>query len=206
MISNSRHYEVQALEEHFASGLRVLEDMRDPKRYLGFLQQECGELELFDDWKSSSNSLEIDSHWIQRPYKLFGLEIFRLDLARVVEEPWCALRQHREVPYHMAPIDCAIFPLQKKDNLPEHAEKVKELLERDFIVDFDESGSIGKRYLRAAEAGTPYAITIDYDSLKENTVTLRDRDSEKQIRVEEKELKETLRKLLSGERNFSEKK
>ena len=111
-----------------------------------------------------------------------------------------------KVPYHMAPIDCAIFPLQKKDNLPEHAEKVKELLERDFIVDFDESGSIGKRYLRAAEAGTPYAITIDYDSLKENTVTLRDRDSEKQIRVEEKELKETLRKLLSGERNFSEKK
>src|SRR3989344_2181155 len=99
MISNSRHYEVQALEEHFASGLRVLEDMRDPKRYLGFLQQECGELELFDDWKSSSNSLEIDSHWIQRPYKLFGLEIFRLNLARVISEPWCALRQHREVPY-----------------------------------------------------------------------------------------------------------
>jgi len=56
--------------------------------------------------------------------------------------------------------------------------------------------------LRAAEAGTPYAITIDYDSLKENTVTLRDRDSEKQIRVEEKELKETLRKLLSKEISF----
>ena len=110
------------------------------------------------------------------------------------------------VPYHMAPIDCAIFPLQKKDGLPEHADKVKELLERDFIVDFDESGSIGKRYLRAAESGTPYAITIDYDSLKNNDVTLRDRTTEKQIRVTEKELKETLRKLLSGEIKFSDKK
>jgi len=103
------------------------------------------------------------------------------------------------LPYHMAPIDVAVFPLQKKDGLPEYAEKIRMLLERDFIVDYDESGSIGKRYLRAAEAGTAYAITIDYDSLKNKDVTVRDRDSEKQIRVAEKDLKETLRKLVSAE-------
>jgi glycyl-tRNA synthetase len=107
-----------------------------------------------------------------------------------------------KVPYHIAPIDVAIFPLMKRDGMPEYAEKIKTLLEKDFIVDYDESGSIGKRYLRAAEAGTPYAITIDYDSLKANDLTIRDRDTERQIRVPEKELKETLKALLSGEKKL----
>jgi len=107
-----------------------------------------------------------------------------------------------KVPYHIAPIDVAIFPLMKRDGMPEYAEKIKTLLEKDFIVDYDESGSIGKRYLRAAEAGTPYAITIDYDSIKGSDVTLRDRNTERQIRVPESELKETLKALLSGEKKL----
>lgn len=107
-----------------------------------------------------------------------------------------------KVPYAMAPIDLAIFPLMKKDKLPDFAEKVKTLLERDFIVDYDETGSIGKRYLRAAESGTPYAITIDYDSLKNEDITIRDRDSEKQIRVRVKDLKEVLQKLINKEIAF----
>ena len=109
-----------------------------------------------------------------------------------------------KVPYHVAPIDVAVFPLMKKDNLPEFSYKVKEMLEREFIVDYDESGSIGKRYLRAAESGTPYCVTIDYDSLKNNDVTLRDRDSEKQIRIKLNELKETLGKLINHEIKFEE--
>ena len=107
-----------------------------------------------------------------------------------------------KIPYTMAPIDAAVFPLMKKDKLPEFAEKVKELLEKELIVDYDESGSIGKRYLRAAEAGTPYCITIDYDSLKKDDVTVRDRDTEKQVRVKIKELKEILNKLLNNEIKF----
>ena len=90
----------------------------------------------------------------------------------------------------------------KKDNLPEFSEKVKELLEKEFIVDYDESGSIGKRYLRAAESGTPYCITVDYDSLKNNDCTLRDRDSEKQVRIKVKELNNILGKLLYNEVKF----
>src|SRR3989344_6508929 len=107
-----------------------------------------------------------------------------------------------KVPYHIAPVDVAIFPLMKKDKLPEFTEKVKALLEKEFIVDYDESGSIGKRYLRAAEAGTPYCITIDYDSLKNNDCTLRDRDTSRQIRVKVKELKEVLEKLMNKELAF----
>ena len=97
-----------------------------------------------------------------------------------------------KIPYNMAPIDVAVFPLMKKDKLPEFAKKVKELLEKEFVVDYDENGSIGKRYLRAAESGAPYCITVDYDSLKQNDITVRDRDTEKQVRVKINELKDKL--------------
>ena len=106
------------------------------------------------------------------------------------------------VPYHMAPIDVSIFPLMKKSELKSLAEDVKADLERDFIVEYDESGSIGKRYLRSAKQGTPFAITVDYDSLKQKDVTIRDRDSERQVRVKISGLKEVLRNLLNDEIEF----
>ena len=107
-----------------------------------------------------------------------------------------------KIPYHMAPIDVSIFPLMKKPKLIKVALKIKEDLEKDFIIDYNTTGSIGKRYLRSATAGTPYAITIDYDSLENNDVTIRDRDTEKQIRTKTENLKDTLRKLLSNEIKF----
>ncbi len=107
-----------------------------------------------------------------------------------------------KLPYHMAPIDVSIFPLLKKPKLVSLANKIKDDLEKEFIIDFDISGSIGKRYLRSSESGTPFAVTIDFESLEDNTVTLRDRDTEKQIRVEIKTLKETLIKLLNNEIKF----
>jgi len=103
-----------------------------------------------------------------------------------------------KVPYKMAPIDVSIFPLMKKPELLKVAEKVKEDLENDFVVDYDIAGSIGRRDLRSATAGTPFAVTIDYDSLKNKDVTIRDRDSEKQIRVKIDELKDVLTSGLRG--------
>ncbi len=108
-----------------------------------------------------------------------------------------------KIPYHMAPIDISIFPLMKKPELTKIAEEIKEELEKDFIVDYDQSGSIGKRYLRASTIGTPYAITIDYDSIKNKDVTIRDRDTEKQIRVKIKDLKDIFKKLLGQETEFN---
>ncbi|MDD5253767.1 MAG: glycine--tRNA ligase [Candidatus Nanoarchaeia archaeon] len=104
-----------------------------------------------------------------------------------------------KLPYHMAPVDISIFPLMKKPELVEFATRIKNELEKEFIIDFDISGSIGRRYLRSAESGTPFAITIDYDSLEKNDVTIRDRDSEKQIRVKTSDLTDTLRKVFSHE-------
>ena len=109
-----------------------------------------------------------------------------------------------KIPYSMSPIDVSVFPLMKKDELKNLAEKIKFDLEKVFVVDYDFSGSIGKRYLRSAASGIPYAVTIDFDSLTDDSVTLRDRDSEKQKRVKIEELTEILGKLLSGENNFEE--
>jgi glycyl-tRNA synthetase len=109
-----------------------------------------------------------------------------------------------KIPYHMSPIDISIFPLAKKPKLLEISEKIKNDLQKDYIVDYDISGSIGKRYLRSATVGTPYAITIDYDSIDNKLVTIRDRNSEEQIRVKTNQLKETLRKLINQEITFEE--
>jgi glycyl-tRNA synthetase len=88
------------------------------------------------------------------------------------------------IPIDIAPIQVSVFPLMAKDGLDEKAQSVCEMLRRaSYDVDYDESGTIGRRYARADEIGVPIAITIDYDTLKDGTVTLRDRVSWKQVRT-----------------------
>lgn len=108
------------------------------------------------------------------------------------------------LPYHIAPIDVSVFPLMKKPELLKFARDVKDELDRDFIVDFDVSGSIGKRYLRSAQAGTPFALTIDFDSLEKKDVTIRDRDSEKQARVSLSDLRRVLHDLFNDKFKFED--
>jgi len=86
----------------------------------------------------------------------------------------------------IAPYKVAILPLQK--NLSEKAKEVYSLLSKEFMCDYDEAGSIGKRYRREDEIGTPFCITIDFDTLENNTVTIRDRDTMEQIRLPINEL------------------
>ena len=83
----------------------------------------------------------------------------------------------------LAPIKLAVFPLVKKDGMPEVARKIAEELRRSFPTFYDESGSIGRRYRRQDETGTPFCITIDGQTLEDETVTVRDRDTLKQERV-----------------------
>ena len=87
----------------------------------------------------------------------------------------------------LAPYKVAILPLSKK--LSKKAEEVFESLSEDFMCDYDEAGSIGKRYRREDEIGTPYCITIDFDTLEDESVTIRDRDTMEQVRVKIPELK-----------------
>ncbi|MGZ4044392.1 MAG: glycine--tRNA ligase [Bacteroidia bacterium] len=87
------------------------------------------------------------------------------------------------LPPALAPIKAAVFPLVKKDGLPELSEKIINLLKYDHIVTIDEKDTVGKRYRRQDAIGTPYCITVDHQSLEDNTVTVRDRDTMKQERL-----------------------
>ena len=105
----------------------------------------------------------------------------------------------------LAPVKAAIFPLVKKDETQmKIAQEIYEDLRKDWNVVKDVSGSVGRRYARNDEIGTPYCITIDEESLKKKDVTIRDRNTTKQIRVKVSELKEVLRKLIRKEIDFEE--
>ncbi len=94
----------------------------------------------------------------------------------------------------LAPYKVAVLPLQKK--LTEKAEEIYKNLCKKFSCTFDETASIGKRYRRQDEIGTPYCVTIDFDSLEDNCVTVRERDSMAQVRISIDELDEYLTKNL----------
>jgi glycyl-tRNA synthetase len=96
----------------------------------------------------------------------------------------------------LAPIKAGIFPLVKKDGMPEMAEKIATDLRRHFPVFYDESGAIGRRYRRQDEVGTPCCITVDGESLSAGTVTVRDRDTLVQERIAADRLKEYLRERM----------
>jgi glycyl-tRNA synthetase len=96
----------------------------------------------------------------------------------------------------LAPIKAAIFPLVKKDGMPEKAQALYRDLKKEFNVFYDDKGAVGRRYRRQDEAGTPYCVTIDGQTLQDDTVTIRDRDTTKQWRVAIKQVLEDLRKKL----------
>jgi len=101
------------------------------------------------------------------------------------------------IPPALAPTKVAVLPLTKKDGLPEKARELINELKFDFTAQYDEKDAIGKRYRRQDAVGTPYCVTIDHQTLEDNTVTIRDRDSMEQIRVAIEEVRTTLEKSTS---------
>jgi len=103
----------------------------------------------------------------------------------------------------LAPIKAAVFPLlSNKEELTVAAKKIYDDLRQEFSCFYDSNGSIGRRYARMDESGTPYCITVDFDSLKQHDITIRERDSTKQARVKIKDLSNVLQQLLSGKISF----
>jgi len=97
---------------------------------------------------------------------------------------------------NLAPITVAILPLMKKDGLAEMAQDIRKELQDDYATDYDQSGAIGRRYRRQDEAGTPFCVTVDYQSKEDRTVTLRFRDSMEQVRVPRAELAAKLKQEI----------
>lgn len=132
-----------------------------------------------------------------------GLLVFLLDAytedevpnAKGEPEPRTVLRLHPS----LAPIKAAVLPLVKRDGMPERArEIVQEFLAHGINSRYDEQHAIGRRYRRHDEIGTPYAITVDGQTLQDDTVTLRDRDTTRQERIEIAEAVEAVRRRLHG--------
>jgi glycyl-tRNA synthetase len=101
------------------------------------------------------------------------------------------------IPPALAPVKLAVFPLTKKDGLPEKARQIMDDLKIDFKCQFEEKDSIGKRYRRHDAIGTPFCITIDHQSLEDNTVTIRYRDTMEQERVEASRLREIMEEKVN---------
>lgn len=101
-------------------------------------------------------------------------------------------------PKKLAPVQIAVFPLlRNKPELVKQAEKIYGQLKSDFVCEFDDNGNIGKRYRRQDEIGTPVCLTIDFDSLKKDDLTVRDRDTMKQRRVKIKDLRNLVSQIFT---------
>ncbi len=104
----------------------------------------------------------------------------------------------------VAPVQVAVFPLMTRDDLDTIAGEITRILHKSGILaEYDDSGAIGRRYRRQDEIGTPFAITIDYETKENNSVTLRDRDTMKQVRIPITELPETIGALVAGSISFT---
>jgi glycyl-tRNA synthetase len=104
----------------------------------------------------------------------------------------------------VAPVQVAVFPLMTRDDLDTIAGEITRILHKSGILaEYDDSGAIGRRYRRQDEIGTPFAITVDYETRENNSVTLRDRDTMKQVRIPITELPETIGALVAGSISFT---
>jgi len=102
-----------------------------------------------------------------------------------------------KLPPVLAPVKLAVFPLTKKDGLPEKARRIIDQLKFDFNCQYEEKDSIGKRYRRQDAIGTPFCITIDHQTLEDDTVTIRYRDTMEQDRIPWSELHGIIQEKVS---------
>lgn len=140
-------------------------------------------------------------HVVEPSFGIDRIVYAMLEYAYLEQKDRVILRAPREV----AAVKAAVFPLVSRDGLPEAAKKIYEmLLDEGFIVDYDESGSIGRRYARADEIGIPICITADYQTLEDGTVTLRDIYTWEQVRTKVDGLSNLLRNYLRKKLEFDQ--
>ena len=193
------HYAKKAvdIEYRFPFGWKEIEGIHnrgdfDLSRHEKFSGQE---LKYFDEETKERYVPWIieTSAGVDRVFLAFFIDAYSEE--EVNNEKRVVLRLHPKI----APYKVAVFPLLNKDGLPEKALEVYEILKKEFHCFYDSKGSIGRRYRRMDEIGTPFCVTIDHETLEDDTVTIRDRDTMKQIRVKIESLVENLRKLINFE-------
>ncbi|MEX0920772.1 MAG: glycine--tRNA ligase [Candidatus Pacearchaeota archaeon] len=175
-----------------------------------FGSHDRGNFDLSQHEKFSKKSLEIydeeegkkvlpkvieSSFGVERAFLAFMFESYYYDEKR----DNTILRFHPKI----SPLKAAVFPLVKSnDEIVKFSKEIFEYLKEEFNVGYDSGGSVGRRYSRNDEIGTPFCITIDEESLKKKNVTIRDRDSKEQVRVKISDLKNVLRDLIYQKIDF----
>ncbi|MFW6232011.1 MAG: glycine--tRNA ligase [Spirochaetota bacterium] len=157
-VHNRTDYDLSRHAEFSGKDLTFLDDSRDNERYIPYIIETSAGL--------TRNVLMVLADAYEEE------EVGEGDVRTV-------LRLHPSI----APVQVGVFPLVKKDGLADLARKIERELREDFATFYDQGGAIGRRYRRQDEIGTPYCITIDYETKENDTVTLRFRDSMEQIRV-----------------------
>lgn len=151
-------------------------------------------LEYFD----AVNNRKYTPHVLEPTFGLDRTILVALLAAYNEEEVNGETRVVMKFPKKVAPVKIAVLPLSKKEPLAKEASEIFKNLSSEFVCEYDETQSIGKRYRRQDEIGTPYCVTIDFDSLEDKKVTVRDRDTMEQERVEIADLKEYLKEKLNA--------
>lgn len=156
------------------------------------------DLKIFDEEAKKKILPQVieSSFGVERAFLVFMFDSYYYDK----ERGNVILRLHPK----LAPIKAAVFPIVKRKDFEKISEEIVKDLNEEWNVIYDKSGSIGRRYARNDEAGTPFCITVDEDSLKKKDVTVRWRDTTKQIRVKITELREVLRKLINKKLKFED--
>ncbi|MFA6177828.1 MAG: glycine--tRNA ligase [Candidatus Paceibacterota bacterium] len=149
------------------------------------------------DYYDEENKERFIPHIMETSVGLARLFLMFLDNAYSEEEKDGETRVFLKLDPRLSPIKCAVFPLLKnKPELVSKARTVFEMLRKEIICEFDDNGNIGKRYRRQDEIGTPFCIVIDFDTLTDDTVTVRDRDTGKQERIKVADLKNYIKEKI----------
>lgn len=177
-VANRTNYDLKQHSEYSNKDLRIFDQKREEKYFPHIIEPSVG---------------------IGRAFLAFLLDAFEEEQLEN-DKTRTVLKFHPEI----APYKVAILPLvNNKEKLMEKARAIHSDVNQNYMSIFDDSGSIGKKYRRQDEIGTPIAATVDFETLEDNTVTLRDRDSMDQIRIKVKNLNTTIKKIIEGEEFLS---
>jgi glycyl-tRNA synthetase len=153
----------------------------------------------------TENGEQITPHVVEPSFGVDRLLYTVLEHAYSEDEVDGEERTYLSLDPEVAPTVVGVFPLMDKEGLGERAREIAgELRAAGLSVNYDDSGAIGRRYRRQDEIGTPYCVTVDYESLEDDTVTVRERDTTEQIRVPTEDLTETLQSLRAGDATFDD--
>jgi glycyl-tRNA synthetase len=197
MLDEKSHYALDTwdLEFEFPFGWKELQGMANRTDFDLKQHQEHSKVNLeivdVDGTRLLPHVVCEPSQGVERAFLVFMADAYNFNEKRQN----IVLKLHPR----LSPIKAAIFPIIKSPEYEKLAEEIVKDLRKEFSVVYDKSGSIGRRYARNDEIGTPMCITIDEESLKTNSITIRDRDSTKQIRAKISELKEIVRSVVDGE-------